>query len=302
MAFPNGKIPLDQYLDPVLGMCYVGQTSGPGTLKFRKGVVFFVFLSERGAEEVHIGCARPGSKCDAIGRTRKQNGSVDRYVVELQSREDDEGQTYYMAIVQDDSLDLDFDDGFKFVVVTKDAHVELHIVPLRTSGFKIDLDPRNDAQQQIFYVGRNQWSLILHFKRGAAFSIYLSEDGNEELEITRPKSGDTFLPLRRRIGNDGIVDKYIVPLERRVDDSNRPFYYGVVQDELDLDMEAGFVFLVFTSKPGKEELQISKNREASTRDNQKPDIAYSRTPDSDPRKTETGEYPRVSLRRNNQVA
>lgn len=297
MAFPNGKIELDPYMDPVLGTCYVGQSSGPGTLLFKKGVIFFVFLSEEGSEEVHIGCVRPGSKCNAIGRTHRPNGAIEKYVVELQPRQDEEGATYFMAVVQDDNLELDFDDGFKFMVVSKNGKTELHLMPLRAPGFKITLDPRRDAQDQVFWVGRNQWDLVLHLNRGVAFSIRLSDDGLEEIEISRPKNNDKSQSFRRRMGFDGTVDKYIVSLEHRLDDRGKPYYYGVVQEDLNLNFEDGYVFLVFTSKQGKEELQISKNREASIRDNGKNDSQSSYL-----KKTDTGEVPRETPRRNSQVA
>ena len=127
---------------------------------------------------------------------------------------------------------------------------------------KVELDPRPDQYGNIFHVGRNASPFLLRFKKGVIFFVFISEFGNEELHIGCAKSGSQCDSIKKRMSSDGPVDRYVIRLERREDENSKTYFTGIVQDDsLELDMESGFVFFVFTSKPGKEELHITKNRE-----------------------------------------
>lgn len=161
MLFPGSKIDLDPREDRYSNTFHVGRNQSPFTLKFKKGVVFFVFLSEEGSEELHIGCARPGSQCDTIKRRLATNGDVDRYVIKLERHTDESNKTYFMGIVQDDNIELSMDDGFVFFVFSsKEGEEELHItknkeVSLREDRNKTEIINKRPAESgQYLAMGR----------------------------------------------------------------------------------------------------------------------------------------------------
>jgi hypothetical protein len=138
-------------------------------------------------------------------------------------------------------------------------------------NLKIELDPREDRYNNIIHIGRNQSPISLKFKKGVAFLIFLSEEGNEELHIACAKTGSQCDSIKKRIHADGTLDRYVVKLEHREDEKGRSFYIGIVQDDnLEIDFSDGYIFFVFSSKQGKEELHITKNKEQQVRE--KPEV------------------------------
>lgn len=103
---------------------YLGKIEAPITLNFKKGTAFFIFNSEPGCEEIKISKAIPGSPCSPIRKSFKADGSLDRYHVSLEKKMDTDGCTYYMALIQDDTIELDFSDGFLFFVFTSKLGAE----------------------------------------------------------------------------------------------------------------------------------------------------------------------------------
>ena len=86
--FTQMKIELAPKEDRYGNLIYFGRHQSPSTLKFVKGAIFFAFTSEDGNEELHIGCVKPGSQCNSIKKRMNADGSVDRYVIPLEARQD----------------------------------------------------------------------------------------------------------------------------------------------------------------------------------------------------------------------
>lgn len=120
---------------------YLGKIEAPITLNFKKGTAFFIFNSEPGCEEIKISKATPGSACSPIRKSFKGDGSLDRYHIILEKKMDTDGCTYYMALVQDDTIELDFSDGFLFFVFTSKSGAEqIQIVKNNLSFEKSDTE------------------------------------------------------------------------------------------------------------------------------------------------------------------
>lgn len=157
----------------------------------------------------------------------------------------------------------------------------------------VELESRKDKYQQVFFMARFRAPMTLKFKNGVCFLIYTSEPDNEEMRIAMPKPGSEFVSVKKRLKENGDVDKYIIPLEPRKDDNGDTFYIGLAHDEnLELDMsDTGYVFFVFTAKSGQEELHIGRNDylQQDKRDSsQETPETSARRPDF---KTESGNYP-----------
>ena len=118
------------------------------------------------------------------------------------------------------------------------------------SNFKIELDPREDKDQQIYYLSKKSGPLTLNLKRGAAFLIFTSEDGNEELQIAN-LDNDTghYSTFYRK------DDRIKVRLDKRQDSYGNRFYVAKLKANFNIDC-SDVSFLAFLSKEGKEELQI----------------------------------------------
>lgn len=118
------------------------------------------------------------------------------------------------------------------------------------SNFKIELDPREDKDQQIYYLSKKSGPLTLNLKRGAAFLIFTSEDGNEELQIAN-LDNDTghYSTFYRK------DDRIKVRLDKRQDSYGKKFYVAKLKANFNIDC-SDVSFLAFLSKEGKEELQI----------------------------------------------
>jgi hypothetical protein len=84
---------------------------------------------------------------------------------------------------------------------------------------------------------------------------------------------------RKSFNEDGSLSRISIPLEKKVDSYGGVFYVAVVQDDtLEVNLEDGQVFLVFTSVEGKEELQIVPDKSES---------------DDDKANHRSGQYPEV---------
>lgn len=119
MGFPNLKIELDPRPDRNDNIFHIGRIQAPCSLRFKKGITFFVFLSEAESEELHIGCAKPGSPLSSVKRGLADTGTLDRVFVNLEQKSDAEGKPYYMAVVQDDTLEIDLEErGAIFMIFT----------------------------------------------------------------------------------------------------------------------------------------------------------------------------------------
>lgn len=142
----HSKIELSPKNDANGATYHVGNMQAPLKMSFKKGVVFLVYLSEESCEELHIGCARPGAQFDPIKKRLNKDGSVDRYIVRLERREDKNNQTFFIGLVQDDNLELDFENGFGFFVFSsklgkEEIHLSRSKENFKDAGRSIQPDP-----------------------------------------------------------------------------------------------------------------------------------------------------------------
>jgi hypothetical protein len=54
---------------------------------------------------------------------------------------------------------------------------------MSNSNLKIDLYERKDRNKKIFYVGKLKGDFNLNFSKGVSFLIFVSDNGDEQLQI-----------------------------------------------------------------------------------------------------------------------
>lgn len=118
------------------------------------------------------------------------------------------------------------------------------------SNFKIELDPREDKENQIYYLSKKSGPLILNLKKGVALLIFTSEDGNEELQIANLDNDTGHYSTYYRKD-----DRLKIRLDKRQDSYGKNFYVAKLKANFNIDC-SDVSFLAFLSKEGKEELQI----------------------------------------------
>ena len=132
-----------------------------------------------------------------------------------------------------------------------------------------------DANGQPYYIGKLQFPGTLEFEAGASFFVFVSESGVEELQIAP-------LDPRRSVSEDGIsmnAGRFTICLHPMVDQNGKTYYVGEAKGLSNIDLKRGVFFTIFTSKPGYEEIQITrlnprKRKEERTRD--VPVVSYRR--------------------------
>lgn len=133
-----------------------------------------------------------------------------------------------------------------------------------TNNLKVELDPREDKTEQIFYLGRLQFPGRIDFNKGITFLIFLSEDGSEELQIApNNKEHTTFSKYSKR------DDRLKIRITTREDQFGKLFYVAKLQFNGYVDCNSEVVFIVFNSKEGSEELQVVGDIRFSETDNEK---------------------------------
>lgn len=121
------------------------------------------------------------------------------------------------------------------------------------NNLEIKLDAREDANGQVYYLGRQKAPYKIDLTNGATFLIFVSEPDEEELQIAcNNKENTTFSKYSRR------ADRFKISLEDREDQFGQTFYVAKLQYNgyIDCSVGEGVVFIVFTSKEDSEELQI----------------------------------------------
>ena len=119
---------------------------------------------------------------------------------------------------------------------------------------KIELDPREDKNGCLFHLGKLSFPGEINCSNGVTFLIFLSEEGDEELQIaTINNENTTFSKYSKR------DDRVKVSLEGRIDKYGKKFYVGKLMFKGIVDCNDGILFIIFTSKEGCEELQVVGN-------------------------------------------
>ncbi len=120
---------------------------------------------------------------------------------------------------------------------------------------KVDLTKiAKDANGQPYYIGKLQFPGTLEFESGASFFVFVSESGVEELQIA-PLDPSRMAKTRNEAYMNG---RFSIDLHPMVDQNGRTYYVGEAIGLAKLDLKRGIFFTIFTSKPGYEEIQISR--------------------------------------------
>lgn len=118
-------------------------------------------------------------------------------------------------------------------------------------NLRIDLLPYEDKNQKTFYVGKLRGPFTIDCAAGVAFLIFISESGDEELQIA-PLDDKTHYWNQF----EQKPDRLSILLDSSKDREGRIFYVGKLQTQGKINCINGASFIVFVSKKGKEELQI----------------------------------------------
>jgi len=117
----------------------------------------------------------------------------------------------------------------------------------------VDLEPRPDStpQKNIYYIGRLQAPVTIDLTNGVTFLIFLSESGDEEVQIAiNDKENVSFGGFKKK------KDRLKIHLDKRSDQHGSKFYVAKIQMNGYIRCHEEVVFLVFISREGSEELQI----------------------------------------------
>jgi hypothetical protein len=117
-------------------------------------------------------------------------------------------------------------------------------------NLKIDIDPREDKDKNIYYLGKLHVPMTIDASKGVAFLIFTSEDGSEQLQIAHVDIEQNFYSKFKAFN-----DKIKVKLEKREDKNNATFYIAKLKFNGTIDLSESS-FVIFLSKAGSEELQI----------------------------------------------
>lgn len=112
-----------------------------------------------------------------------------------------------------------------------------------------------DSSGNPYYIGKLQFPGTLEFERGASFFIFVSEDGYEELQIAPLDPSRKSKSRHTATMNGGRLS---IDLHPMVDRNSSTYYIGEVVDFVKLDLWRGVFFTIFLSKPGQEEIQITR--------------------------------------------
>lgn len=121
----------------------------------------------------------------------------------------------------------------------------------------VDLNRLQDQHDYDYFVGKLQFPGTLNFEMGASFMIFVSERDRETLQISPIDHRKRSLKIKRTQGIDASGNLKI-DLNSVVDANDQIFYVGEVMGPFLIDCRPGIFFTIYTSKPGREELQIKR--------------------------------------------
>lgn len=123
---------------------------------------------------------------------------------------------------------------------------------MHINNLKIELAPRFDKDEEVYYIGRLKFPGSIDCSNGVTFLIFLSESGLEELQIAvNDKDHVNFNRLIKK------PDRLKIKLDSREDKDNNKFYIAKIMFNGYIKCNPELCFLVFKSKKGNEELQIT---------------------------------------------
>lgn len=122
---------------------------------------------------------------------------------------------------------------------------------MNKSNLIVDLEPRDDKKGNIYYIGRLKAPISIDFTSGVTLLVFLSESGDEELQIAvNDKENATFNKFTRK------RDRLEIRLDGRTDQHDKKFYIAKLQMNGNIKCHDEIVFLVFISREGAEKIQI----------------------------------------------
>lgn len=135
--------------------------------------------------------------------------------------------------------------------------MDMHIDP--DAKAKVELTKiARDANGLPFFIGKLQFPGTMEFDKGVSFMVFVSEEGVEELQIAPLDPSRRSKSHRDSSGFNG--DRFSVELNPMVDRAGNTYYVGEARGFVDMDLRRGIFFTIFVSRPGSEELQISRLR------------------------------------------
>lgn len=119
-------------------------------------------------------------------------------------------------------------------------------------NIKVELDPRFDGNQDIYHLGKLHVPVSIDLSKGVTFLVFLSIDGEEELQIAlNDRENSTFNRVSVK------ENKMKVRLNKRVDGDENTYYLCKVKYPAKISCLNEACFIVFHSREGNEELQIT---------------------------------------------
>lgn len=134
---------------------------------------------------------------------------------------------------------------------------------MNLNNLRIEVDPRLDKEEEVYYIGRLKAPISIDLSDGATFLVFLSKSGEEELQIAPNDKENTIFSRYAIRGN-----KIKVRLDRREDKDGKIFYVCKVRHPGKINCLDEACFMVFTSRQNNEELQITG--EITFNDEEKP--------------------------------
>lgn len=243
---------------------YVGKLKFPGTLRFDRGLSFIAFTSKTNEEVLQIG---PLDEKKQGNRMRKSifrpTGKVH---IDLSVKFDKYENPIYVGGAKCLGT-IDCTEGiFVTMFTSRVGEEEIQIDRLRRdksndAGLMIDLYRLMDSNNNPYYVGKLQFCGTLDMHKGILFTVDLSHEDGEVLQIS-PLAGYIPSELRRARGSY-LNDKIHIGL---VEQEEKKFI-GMVRCPGSIDCEKGIFFSIFNSRQNDEELQIGFLRQPQPKDN-----------------------------------
>lgn len=130
---------------------------------------------------------------------------------------------------------------------------------------KIQLFPKNDTDNQVFYIGKLCFPGTIILGKGCVFFVYLDGETQElhicptdALHIDNPAQYYTRGRRKQtRSRHNNIAIELEPSYSTTQDGKSKKFFSGSIAADITLNASEGIVFLVFIADSGEEELQIS---------------------------------------------
>ncbi len=114
----------------------------------------------------------------------------------------------------------------------------------------VQLEAKEDDFGGVFYIGKLLAPIEINCTLGVAFFIFVSDQGDEELQIAPMQVN--AVSNRHHFKNGRLK----IDLETRLDKDKEKYYLCKMRDNMRISCNAGATFMVFVSREGVEQIQI----------------------------------------------